>query len=361
VPLVSALTVAAVAFFDKDRAWLRQLKPLRGISLAILICVPWLALITLKSGAAFWQESVGKDLFSKVGGGQESHGAPPGTYALIFVLFFWPFAVTGIEAGLKALNRFRADPRLLFCLAWYLPYWLVVELIPTKLPHYMLPAFPALALLIAWAATDADAADTPLRRWQVWLKRLALLGFAVVTVLLAAASVGATPYLMRQFSWWGLLGAILALLAGWLGSGIRPPAAPARRIGLAAISSAALFAVLTLFVLPGLKPVWLSPQIAEAFEKAKPCPDSRLIAVGYQEPSLVFLAGTNTLLTGAEDAAGALAADRCAVAVVDGRNVEKFTSSLPGGQAGVEEAATVRGVNYSKGTERLLILFRHKG
>jgi hypothetical protein len=166
---------------------------------------------------------------------------------------------------------------------------------------------------------------------------------------------------MKQFSWWGLLAAILALVAGWLGSGIRPLAEPLQRIALAAISSAAFFAVLTLFVLPGLKPIWLSPQIADAFDKAKPCPDSRLIAVGYQEPSLVFLAGTNTLFVGPEDAAKALAADRCAVAVVDGRNVEAFTGALSGGQVSAEEVATVRGVNYSKGTERLLILFRNKG
>jgi 4-amino-4-deoxy-L-arabinose transferase-like glycosyltransferase len=360
VPLLSALTVAAVAFFDKDRAWLRQLKPLRGILLAILICVPWLVLITIKSGAAFWQESVGKDMLGKVGGGQESHGAPPGYYTLIFVLFFWPFAVAGIDAGLRALNRFRTDPRLLFCLAWYIPYWIVVEAIPTKLPHYMLPAYPALALLIAWTATDAEARGAPLKRWQIWLKRLAILGFAVVTLLLAAASAGATPYLMKSFSWWGLAAALLALATGWLGSGLRPIAEPLRRVVLATICSAGFFAVLTLFVLPGLKPVWLSPQIADAFAKAKPCPDSRLIATGYAEPSLVFLVGTNTLLTGPDEAAKALAADKCAVAVVDGRNVQAFTGALPGGQASVEEVATLRGVNYSKGTERLLILFRDK-
>jgi 4-amino-4-deoxy-L-arabinose transferase-like glycosyltransferase len=361
VPLLSALTVAAIAFFDKDRAWLRQLKPLRGILLAVLICMPWLALITWKSGAAFWQESVGKDLLGKVGGGQESHGAPPGYYTLIFALFFWPFAVAGVEAGLKALNRFRADPRLLFCLAWYIPYWVVVELIPTKLPHYMLPAYPALALLVAWAATDAAAGAILLSRWQVWLKRLTLFGFAVVTILLAAASAGATPYLMKHFSWWGLLAAILALVAGWLGSGVRPAMPPVTRLALATVSSAALFAVLTVFVLPGLKPVWLSPQIAAGFDRVKPCADSRLVAVGYHEPSLVFLVGTDTLLTDAETAAKALAADRCAVAVVDDRNVEKFTSATPGGQASLDEAGTVKGINYSKGTERLLILFRDKG
>ncbi len=360
IPLLSALTVAAIALFDKDRRWLRQLKPLRGILLTILICAPWLALITWKSGAAFWQESVGKDLLSKVGGGQESHGAPPGYYTLIFVFFFWPFAVAAIEGGLRALNRFRRDPRLLFCLAWYLPYWIVVELIPTKLPHYMLPAYPAAALLIAWLATDAEARAAPLKRWQIWLRRLTIAGFVLVTVALAAASIGVTPYLMKHVSWWGIVAAVFALLAGWFGSGIRPVAAPLPRILAATICSAALFAILTIVVLPPLKPVWLSPQIAAAFKAAKSCPDSRLIAVGYQEPSLVFLAGTDTLLTGPKDAAAALTADKCAVAVVDDRNIQAFTSALPGGQASVEEVGTVRGVNYSKGTERLLILFRDK-
>ena len=34
-----------------------------------------------------------------------------------------------------------------------MPYWIVCELLPTKLPHYVLPAFPALLLLMGWALT----------------------------------------------------------------------------------------------------------------------------------------------------------------------------------------------------------------
>jgi hypothetical protein len=129
---------------------------------------------------------------------------------------------------------------------------------------------------------------------------------------------------------------------------------------LATLSAAAGFALLTVFVLPGLTPIWLSPGIKAAFEAAKPCPRSRLVSVGYAEPSLVFLAGTDTLLTDAATAARTLAEDRCAVAVVEGGHVEAFTKALPGGEGSVEEAGTVRGINYSKGTERLFILFRDK-
>ena len=361
VPLVSLLTVLTLLGVDKDRAWLKKLKVLPGILLAILITAPWLVLITLKSGGAFWQEAVGKDLLGKVGGAQESHGAPPGFYALIYVLFFWPFAYAALEAGLKALARFRADPRLLFCLAWYIPYWLVIEIIPTKLPHYILPAYPAFILLMAWMLTDAAAKSIAFRPWQVWLRRITLAGFALVTLLLAVAAIGVTPYLMKTISWWGILAALLALFAGWLGSGVRPVLPPLPRIFLATACSAATFGLLTVFVLPGLKPLWLSPQIADVFKTAKPCPTSRLVSVGYAEPSLVFLAGTDTLLTDAKGAADAIASDKCAIAVVADRSVGAFMKALPGGQAGLDEVGTVKGINYSKGTEKLFILFRRKG
>jgi len=266
-----------------------------------------------------------------------------------------------LEAGLKALARFRADPRLLFCLAWYIPYWLVIELIPTKLPHYILPAYPASILLMAWMLTDKDATAIEFSRWQVWLRWITLAGFALVTVLLAAAAAGITPYLTKTVSWWGIMAAALALLAGWLGSGVKPALPPLPRIFLATVCSAGAFALLTTFVLPGLKPIWLSPQIVADFEAAKPCPTSRLASAGYAEPSLVFLAGTDTLLTDAKGAADAIASDKCTVAVVASRSVDAFLKALPGGQAGLDEIGTVKGVNYSKGTEKLFILFRRKG
>ena len=38
-----------------------------------------------------------------------------------------------------------------FLIAWIIPFWLLIELIPTKLPHYPLPVFPALAVLLVCA------------------------------------------------------------------------------------------------------------------------------------------------------------------------------------------------------------------
>lgn len=357
VPAVSALTVAVVVFFDKDRKWLRELRAGPGILVAILVAAPWLGLITWRSGAEFWQESLGRDFLAKVGSGQESHGFPPGYYVLLFSLTFWPFAVPAIGGGLNALNRFRSDPRLLFCVAWYLPYWLVVELMPTKLPHYMLPAYPALLLLMAWGFTQGETGTAGLRRWQVWLYRATVFGAVLVTVLLAAIAIGVTPYIRGAISWWGVLAAVLILLAGWTASGIRPILPPLQRIVLASASAAAAMGILATSVVPGLTPVWLSPQIAREFAEIKPCPESRLVSAGYHEPSLVFLVGTNTLLTDGTIAAAELGKDACTVALIADDQLEAFDGALAEGVSSIEELGRVTGVNYSKGTERVLTFF----
>ena len=175
-PFVSLLTMGTLSLFYREWRWLKRLKPLSGILILLAIVLPWLILITLKSGGAFFNESVNKDFLSKVGDAQESHGAPPGYFALIFVVFIWPFGVLAIRGGLQALSRLREDPRLAFLIAWYIPFWLVTELIPTKLPHYILPAYPALLLddgvghrhryrHAALSRPLADLAGTPDAAW----------------------------------------------------------------------------------------------------------------------------------------------------------------------------------------------------
>ncbi|CAG0985817.1 Undecaprenyl phosphate-alpha-4-amino-4-deoxy-L-arabinose arabinosyl transferase [Rhizobiaceae bacterium] len=354
IPALSLATVVAIAFLDRDRGWLRRLKAGRGAVLALLIAAPWLAVITWKSGAEFWQEAIGRDFLGKVASGQESHGFPPGYYFILYSATFWPFGIPAIAAGLAALPRLKSDPRLLFCLAWYLPYWIAIELMPTKLPHYILPAYPALVMLMAWATTEAMPV---LSGWRMWLTRATVLGAAVVTIGLAAVAVGATPYLLGTVSWWGLLAALLLLLAGWLGSGIRPPLVEPARTGLAAAAAAAALGVLSSAVVPALTPVWLSPQIAEVFAAKKPCPRSRLVAAGYHEPSLVFLAGTDTLLTDGAAAAAELEKDACTVALVTDDQLEAFDAGLADGVSGVVEIGRIEGVNYSKGAQRTLTLF----
>ena len=108
---------------------------------------------------------------------------------------------------------------------------------------------------------------------------------------------GLLPYLTGEWSAWGIVGAIFVLLAGWLGSGLRPPAPLVPRMLLATLAAVAFTGIFTSSVLPSVKPIWPAQRIAEAFEANKLCPASILAVTGFLEPSVVFTVGTETLLT----------------------------------------------------------------
>jgi 4-amino-4-deoxy-L-arabinose transferase-like glycosyltransferase len=357
-PLLSLLTVIVLVLLDRDRRWLRELRAGWGTLLAALIALPWLALITWKSGGAFWQESVGSDMFSKIAQGEQSHGAPPGYYIATFTLFFWPFGVFALGAWLVALVRGRSDPRVLFCVAWYTPFWLVFEFIPTKLPHYVLPAYPGLALLAGWSVTQASGmALEHFQRWQRWMWFVGVAGHALVTLGLALAVVALPIYLGAGFSFPSVLAAIAILAAGALAFPRGAVLAPARIVG-AAIAAGLSYAMIFWLILPSITALWLSPKIVAAVEENRPCANSVLAAVGFHEPSLVFLAGTDTVLADLEGAANHLLADpACAIALVPVEAQAELAAKL-GATAGIQPMATVDGINYSSGSRLSLGLYR---
>ena len=356
-PLVAGLILAGVALFDRDRTWMRDLKPLRGLAVLAILVLPWFIAISMISGGAFWTESVGKDMLGKVASGAESHGAPPGYYVLTYSLYMWPFALIAVNGGLKALNRFR-EPKLLFLLSWYVPFWLILEFTPTKLPHYPLPAFPALLLLGAWALFTDEGKYADLKQWQVWVSRLTLAGLAVMTFGFAALAAFGVPWFTGSVSIPDIIAAVLALIAGWLASGIRVVLPPFLRIFWATAASVAFMGLFTSSVAPAIKPMWLSPAIVSAFNAGKPCPDSILASVDYHEPSLVFLTGTSTRLTNVKGAVEHLASSgKCGVAVLPASARAELEALLPSG-AKLADIGSVSGISYSNGTEKNLLMVR---
>ncbi|HEX8417425.1 MAG TPA: glycosyltransferase family 39 protein, partial [Methylobacterium sp.] len=90
VPLFAGLAALALAIRARSGAWLLALRPWLGLALVLALVAPWFVAIAWKSGGAFLSEAVGNDMLGKVGSAKERHGAPPGTYLLIFFATFWP-------------------------------------------------------------------------------------------------------------------------------------------------------------------------------------------------------------------------------------------------------------------------------
>ena len=91
----------------------------------LVLVLPWFVAIFWRAGEAFFANSLGGDMLSKLGA-QESHGAPPGLYLLLFWVTFWPgAALAGMAA--PAVWRARREPGAQFLLAWLIPSWIVFE------------------------------------------------------------------------------------------------------------------------------------------------------------------------------------------------------------------------------------------
>ena len=200
-PLILLVVGLTILGAGQPRQTIKALRPAWGILLTLALAAPWYILITLRSHGAFWVQSLGHDLGDKLLAGQEGHGAWPGTYLLELPLAFWP-ATPFVLAALPFAWAHRHQPRIRFLLAAIVPCWLVLECIPTKLPHYILPLFPPLAALTAaalQAGTSAfwQRARLYQRHWLPGLLGLALLaygiGFGLVLPRLA------TPFIMREF------------------------------------------------------------------------------------------------------------------------------------------------------------------
>jgi 4-amino-4-deoxy-L-arabinose transferase-like glycosyltransferase len=161
-PLVCGVTILTLVVIERRIAWLAPLRSKRGLGLFLAVTVPWLAAIAYTSGGSFFAASIGHDFLGKLFVGQESHGAPPGTHLLSFAVAFWPSSLLA-ALSLPWIRANRGRPEVRFCLTWVVPTWILCELIATKLPHYVLPVYPAVALLTAppwWRAPR-------LRAWRV--------------------------------------------------------------------------------------------------------------------------------------------------------------------------------------------------
>ncbi len=357
VLLVSGATVAGLALWERRVAWLKQLRPLMGLGIVVAIAAPWLIAITIQTKGAFFTESVGHDMLGKVTGGQEGKGLPPGYYLGTFWITFAPWSfLTLLALPWVWMNRRLEAVR--FCVCWIVPSWIVFEAVPTKLLHYTLPLFPAIALLTAQALRDGftRTAERPLRMLS---RAAAVLG--MVTYALLVVAVVVLPWLIDRRVEWVALAMLIPVLAlyvwgvrlvvhgqgrGWRWGGV------AAGLGSVAVLYAGTYAL----VLPGIDGLWISRSAAQAVSATRPCPTTTVASAGYSEPSLVFLLGTNTRLITAEGAAHHLMDDRaCALALVDQREEAGFRSAL----AGVEPKplGVIHGLNYNNGRRIALTLY----
>ncbi|MBS0189657.1 MAG: glycosyltransferase family 39 protein [Phycisphaerales bacterium] len=307
-PMIAGLTAAGFSFLRGNYRWLWNLRPVAGFLTVVLLVAPWVYLVGRHVGWSLylntiWDETIGRSI-----DGKEGHWGPPGYHLLLVFFLLWPVGLA-LPATLRIiwkrarsggggwLRRFRSGlahrPVDAFLIAWVVPSWVIFECISTKLPHYTLPLYPAIAI----AAGRVLAAASRRRPAPVagFEKHLTRVWFGIgITVLTGIAALCLSLRWWGDFGWFRGPGSLrtpfeavpLILLAVFLmirGGRELEQSNWMAALGFCWAALIAGYAVLLAFVAP--QALSLSSRIAANL----PAGSGGVVLSGYQEDSLVFL------------------------------------------------------------------------
>lgn len=361
-PVLAILTLVSLKVWERDLSWARPLLNWGAILFFVLLWLPWGIAMYVVTDGAFYIESLGKDFGGKVISGQESHGAPPGAHSLVIWATLWPaslFLLPGLAYAIKSVRSKADNPvirsmRLILC--WALPFWVLIEIMPTKLPHYGLPIFPALCLLMGTAIIAmSQIKGFGKTRFIGGLVSILSTALVLSALLYAQSAYGDTEKAFAGYIICGVSGvfAVVASFALW-GNKVR------LSLAAALLSSMVVMIGAYSYILPNLTEFTTSQRLAAEIERFAPDAESGDIhSPHFTEPSLVYHVGTDINVKSGE------------IDLSDGRlvivnSLREDTSAL--NQTLIQSAKTrrkclkasksIKGFNYSKGTPLNLVILR---
>jgi 4-amino-4-deoxy-L-arabinose transferase-like glycosyltransferase len=338
VPVLIALAIAMLALLERGWRWLEPLRPRWGVPLFLLVLLPWPIAVFSLHGASFFVQAWQTDILPKLVSAQESHGAPPLAYALSAPLILWP-ATLLLPSAVEFAWRNRRDASVRFCVASILPGWLLFELAPTKLPHYVLPLVPMLALLMTARGNQYSLKSRSRTSSSIGVTLFLLTSLLIVSAVpFALMRLGSGLDIVAMVGTLALLASVtMAAVAAWR-EGVERSAGAVVLCGI--LASLLIFGV----TMPRLQRLWVADRAAHAVQSIA-APRVPTLVVGYHEPSLVFLLGTRTRFVDAGEAAAALRGGPGTAAIVTSSSAPEFVRAARAHGTDVQQISTIEGID----------------
>lgn len=158
--LLPLAILGVVAWRDGGFAGLRRLRPLFGAAVVSILTLPWYIATSRATKGGFLRDFIGRENIGRFLSPMEGHRGPFWIYLPVLLVAFLPWSVF-----LPGAARVRHAPQT----KWILGAWILVPLVffsvaATKLPHYVLPVFPALAILLSRDWENRENASPGKRR-----------------------------------------------------------------------------------------------------------------------------------------------------------------------------------------------------
>jgi 4-amino-4-deoxy-L-arabinose transferase-like glycosyltransferase len=288
------------AAWKKNIRWWRNLQPLIGVPILTIVVAPWLILIQQRAPGYYdanhqYHAGFIVALILKarmhLEQSMEGHGKPPGYHALLIFGTFFPWSLL-LPTTIVVAWRNRRSAVIRFAIAAMAGPWLMMELVYTKLPFYVLPAFPGLAFL------TADTLVRCIRGQYQELRRPSFYATVIVWII-AALGLGAGPWFsllvakrdalpINGFIAFSAAAAIYAVLVGW--RFFRHQIARAAIV--MGVGMAVMLLILYTAILPNMTFLHLPERLAADLTRLGAYGSNvHVLMIGYDEPSLAFYQG----------------------------------------------------------------------
>jgi len=217
-PLTSGRELArqTMYLFAPRRFWnaLLSMKPWILVATVCAIALPWYIAVSLKTEGAWLSGFWGQHNLGRFTSSMEGHRGPIFYYIPVILVGFFPWSVVLPACLLESWRCSRSQERdhrgATFLLCWATVYVVFFSIAQTKLPNYVLPCYPALALLTGRAIVRWSEGTI---RVPHWVPRLGLGSLIAVGGLLAVGLPVFSHYYLPGYAALGGIG-LLPLLAG---------------------------------------------------------------------------------------------------------------------------------------------------
>jgi 4-amino-4-deoxy-L-arabinose transferase-like glycosyltransferase len=314
-PVGIILPMAVTLLFLLWRRELRRLLDLRLLGASVvflLVAAPWYIWVGMETKGEWLSAFLWKHNLERGWSTMENHGGPFYYYGLVLIVGLTPWSVFLGPTAWHALSASRnpqsairnsmaladsgqrtVDSGKQFLLCWVVVWFVFFTVVRTKLPNYILPVYPAVALLTASFLDAWRRGRVNLSAWVMptSLACLALMGVGVSLALLIAGDAIHVPFLrgrrlpgLEVSSWLGGVFVAGAAAAGWCARRNRRGGliASVTAVGMIFAGAIAFWGVDAVDRFKATRPLALALPEDHLFREV------RVGALDYFQPSLVF-------------------------------------------------------------------------
>jgi len=149
------------------------LRPITALAAVLLVAGPWYVWVGLRTDGAWLAQFFGVHNFGRFLSAMDNHRGPMVYYLIVIPLLFFPWSILLLasvrELATRAARSSASRPGAILVACWLAVYLGFFSLASTKLPNYIIPCYPALALMTALFVERWTCRPASLHRAWLWI------------------------------------------------------------------------------------------------------------------------------------------------------------------------------------------------